>query len=218
MAVKTKRMAVQVPGSITVTAEYADAGAARDIVFAYAPGAGSNINDPFGVYAQEELARLDYSSIRFQFPYKEAGKSAPDRPPVLEATWRAVIRAVPTGKRVVIGGRSMGGRMASHVVAQGEKVAGLALFAYPLIAPGKTEARDGHLSAIKAPTLFCSGTKDTYATPEQLRAAAAQVPDSTVRLLDGADHGFKVLKSTGRTQTDVYREAAAALVEFMGKL
>ncbi|HET9476105.1 MAG TPA: alpha/beta family hydrolase, partial [Dehalococcoidia bacterium] len=108
--------------------------------FIYAPGAGSNIHDPFGAFAARELASGGITVIRFQFPYQEAAKRAPDRPQVLEEAWRAVIDAIRPGDgRLVIGGRSMGGRIASQVVAQGVEVDALALFAYPLHPPGKPE-------------------------------------------------------------------------------
>src|SRR3954465_5304716 len=88
--------------------------------FVYAPGAGSNLNDGFGAYLAARLPQAGVDLWRFQFPYSEAKRSAPDRPPVLEAPWRAVLASVrQTGVPVFAGGRSMGGRIASQVVAQG---------------------------------------------------------------------------------------------------
>ena len=110
----------------------------------------------------------------------------------------------------------MGGRIASQVVAQGQDVDALCLFAYPLHQPGKPSSRrDEHLPSITAPTLFCSGTRDTFATPDELRVAASKVPSSTVRLLEGADHGFKVLKSSGRPLEDVWHEAVGYLADWV---
>jgi predicted alpha/beta-hydrolase family hydrolase len=188
--------------------------------FVYAPGAGSNVHDPFGAYAARELAAHGVTTLRFQFPYMEAKKRGPDRPPVLEATWRAAIEtARKDGTRLVVGGRSMGGRIASQVVAQGAAVDALALFAYPLHPPGKPETlRDAHLGSIKAPALFCSGTSDAFASPDELRAAAKKVKRSTVHLLQAADHGFSVPKSSGRTREDVWAEAVAAMVAWLEKL
>ena len=93
------------------------------------------------------------TSIRFQFLYMEAKKKGPDRPPVLEATWRAVIEASREKRtKLIVGGRSMGGRIATQVAAQGEPVDGLALFAYPLHPPGNPEKmRDEHLPSTGAP-------------------------------------------------------------------
>jgi predicted alpha/beta-hydrolase family hydrolase len=186
--------------------------------FVYAPGAGSGIQDPFGVFAARELASAGIETWRFQFPYKEKGRSAPDAPTVLEATWRAVIARVlaEDSRSVVIGGRSMGGRIASMVVAEGVSVAGLALFAYPLLPPGRaTSDRAGHFPKIGVPTLFCSGTRDNFATPDQLRDAAALVPDARLHFLEGADHGFAALKASGRTRDAVYGEAVDVLIGFI---
>jgi predicted alpha/beta-hydrolase family hydrolase len=189
----------------------------RDWLFLYAPGAGSNVHDPFGVYACRALAAEGMASVRFQFPYQEAGKRSPDPPHVLEETWCAVLEAVRTpGVRLVVGGRSMGGRIASQVVGQGAEVDALALFAYPLHPPGRPhQTRDRHLPAIKAPTLFCSGTNDAFASPDELSAAASKVRLSTIHLLNGADHGFAVPKSSGRTRDDVWAEAVAALLDWL---
>ena len=92
-------------------------------LFIYAPGAGSNINDPFGSYLSQRLVQAGFASVRFQFPYMEAGKRRPDSPSLLEETWRQVIETVKiTDAKVIIGGRSMGGRIASHLAAQGADV------------------------------------------------------------------------------------------------
>ena len=194
----------------------------------YAPGAGSNLNDPFGAYLADFLEKRDIECWRFQFPYSEAGRKAPDPPALLEATWLAVIEAAAGDQkprvstrgapapRLVIGGRSMGGRIASMVAAKGAPVAGLALFAYPLIPPSRTTSdRADHFPSIAVPTLFCSGTRDSFATPDQLREAVSRVPHATLHLLDGADHGFSTLKASGRTRRDVWQEACDALLAFL---
>ena len=147
----------------------------------------------------------------------EAGKRRPDSPSLLEETWRQVIETVKiTDAKVIIGGRSMGGRIASHLAAQGAAVDALALFAYPLHPPGNpSKSQDVHLPNIPVPTLFCSGTRDAFATPEELAAAASTVSLATVHPLDGADHGFAVLKSTGRTKEDVWSEATGYLLSWL---
>lgn len=138
---------------------------------------------------------------------------------MLETTWRASIDAVRDDRKLVIGGRSMGGRIASQVVAQEVEADALALFAYPLHPPGKPEKRrDSHLPAIGVATLFCSGTADAFAAPEELAEAAALVPNARVHMLEGADHGFAVRKSTGRTRDDVWREAVDAMWEWLSRL
>ncbi|HEU0075091.1 MAG TPA: alpha/beta family hydrolase [Dehalococcoidia bacterium] len=190
------------------------------LLFIYAPGAGSNLHDPFGEYCAKRLPGAGIETWRFQFPYMEAQRRAPDRTPLLEATWLAVIEAAQiTGMQTAVGGRSMGGRIASQVAARGASAAALALFAYPLHPPGKPDQkRDAHLGSVTVPTLFCSGTRDTFATPGELRTAASLVPNSTVNLLEGADHGFATLKSSGRTREDVWAEAVDMLLAFLDSL
>ena len=209
---------IEVPGAGDVTAIETPAEGNAGWTFLYAPGAGSNVQDPFGRFACRELAARGVRCVRFQFPYQEAKRRGPDRPPVLEATWRAAIERF-AGRRLVVGGRSMGGRIASQVVAEGAAVDALALFAYPLHPPGKPEQRrDGHLPRIAVPTLFCSGTGDAFASPDELREAAALVPRATVHLLEGADHGFAVRKASGRTREEVWAEAVEAMWEWLGGL
>ena len=186
-------------------------------LFIYAPGAGSNMHDPFGAFASHELAAHGVEFVRIQFPYMEAGKRGPDRPPVLEATWRAAIEALRSNDtKLIVGGRSMGGRIASQVVAQGTQVDALALYAYPLHAPGKPDRwRDKHLSEIVAPALFCSGTRDAFAKPEELETVASKMAAARLHLLEHADHGFAAPKSSGRTRDDIWAEAVEALLRWL---
>ncbi|MDP3767099.1 MAG: alpha/beta family hydrolase [Dehalococcoidia bacterium] len=209
---------VALPDGGSVTAVCASPqGGQRDWLFVYAPGAGANLFEPFGRHLSQRLAVSGVTSVRFQFPYMEARRRRPDRPAVLETTWRAVIEAVrASGMRLAVGGRSMGGRIASQVVAQEVAVDAVALFAYPLHSPAKPEEwRDGHLAAIGVPTLFCSGTRDAFAKPEELRQVAGRMQHATLHLLEGADHGFGVPKSADRYREDVWEEATAALLDFL---
>jgi predicted alpha/beta-hydrolase family hydrolase len=120
---------------------------------------------------------------------------------------------------LVAGGRSMGGRIASQVAAQDAPVDALALFAYPLHPPGKPEqTRDEHLGRLNVPVLFCSGTNDAFASPDELRATTKKMRRPTLHLLDGADHGFAVRKSSGRTRDDVWAEAVAAMADWLLRL
>lgn len=185
----------------------------------YAPGAGSNVNDPFGRYLCGFLADHGMRAVRFQFPYSEAKRGRPDPTAVLEQTWLAVIDAFRTPKgKLVIGGRSMGGRIASLVAAKRAPIEALALFAYPLLPPGQDRQRDQHFPRISVPTMFCSGARDAYASPHQLQKAASQVRISVVQLLDGADHGFSALKASGRSKDDIYADAANAFWKWLGTI
>ena len=213
---ETFQVSVRPETSVTAVRTMPDTEPANGL-FIYAPGAGSNINDPFGSYLSQRLVQAGFAFVRFQFPYMEAGKRRPDQTSLLEETWKQVIETVKIADaKVIIGGRSMGGRIASHVAAQGAAVDAVALFAYPLHPPGNPgKSRDSHLPQIASPALFCSGTRDTFATPEELAAAAATVPRATVHPLEGADHGFAVLKSSGRTKEDVWSEATAFLLSWL---
>lgn len=214
---KTQALTIALDDGRTVSAVRHGPKSGTPWTVVYAPGAGANIDDPFGVYLCEMLAERGATAVRFQFPFQEAGKSGPDRPPVLEATWRAVIGAVrPAAGKLCVGGRSMGGRIASMVHAAGVKCDAVALFAYPLHAPGKPDQpRAEHLPSIRARTLFVSGMNDAFGAPDELAAAARLVKLAKLHLIDGADHGFAVPKRTGRTKADVYAEAAAALVSWL---
>ncbi|MBM2811258.1 MAG: dienelactone hydrolase [Chloroflexi bacterium] len=185
--------------------------------FVYAPGAGSNVDDPFGAFAAAQLADHGIACLRFHFPYAEERRRLPDRNPVLEATWLAAIEAASAvGNRLAVGGRSMGGRIASQVAAGGAPVDALALFAYPLHPPGRPDRmRDRHLGQIEAPAFFCSGTSDAFATPDELRAAVARVRAATLHLMEGANHAFHVPKRSGRTRDEVWHEALQRFLDWL---
>ena len=195
-------------------------GANAGWLFLYAPGAGSNLHDPFGRFACRRLAAKGVTAVRFQFPYMEEGRRRPDRTAAVEATWLAATEAArESGSKLVVGGRSFSGRIVSQVVAQGIEVDALALFAYPLHPPGRQDQlRDSHFASIDVLTFFCSGTRDAFASPAELRTAAIQVKRSAVHLLEGADHGFGVRKADGRTKEDVWGEATDALVTWFNKV
>ena len=189
-------------------------------LFIYAPGAGSNVNDPFGTYASQQLPDHGIAVARFQFPYMEARTRRPDTPTILEATWRQIIEHLRSEcPKIAVGGRSMGGRIASQVVAKGVNVDALALLAYPLHPPGNPgRIRDAHFPNINVPTQFCSGTRDTFATPDELMEASTKVSRAKVHILEGADHGFAVLKSSGQTRQDVWDAVISGLVSFVSEL
>ena len=157
--------------------------------------------------------------LRVQFPYMESGKKRTDNGAILKETWKAVIGQSGDLSNRIVGGRSMGGRIASEVVAEGLQIRGLVLFAYPLIAlRGAGAPRDIYFPDVKVPTLLCSGTRDTFGTPEQLKLSAAKIGISKVMLLNGADHGFSVLKSTGRDRVDVWSDMVSHLRTWLNML
>jgi predicted alpha/beta-hydrolase family hydrolase len=137
------------------------------------------------------------ATLRFNFPYREAGKKFPDRPPAAIAAWRAAMEAAATrsgGRPLWAVGKSFGGRMASMAVAEGMPAAGLVYLGYPLHPPGKPEKiRDEHLYGLTLPMLFLQGTRDPFATRELLEAVAARIgPSATVVWREGGDHSFAV--------------------------
>jgi uncharacterized protein len=208
---ETESIDVVLPDGRRVEGRWTEAIApAAGCTFVYAPGAGSNIDDGFGAFASHSFACEGIATLRFQFPYMQEKKRFPDRQPVLEATWRAAIAlARERGLKLAIGGRSLGGRIASYLAASGEPLDALTCFAYPLHPPGRPDQRrDEHLAQIKIPMLVCSGTRDTFGTPDELRAALAGAPRAALHLLEGADHGFNILKSSGRLRPHVWAEAA----------
>lgn len=189
-------------------------------VFAYAPGASSNIDDPFGTFLAKSLAKNGVATLRFQFPYMEKGVRAPDRPEKLEMVWQEVIDLLlEYGKRILVGGRSMGGKFASKVVANGAWADALALFAYPLHPPGKADSvTDSHFASIKVPTLFCSGDRDAFAKIEALRLSVAKVDRAQLHVLNDADHGYKLPKSSEITQEAFWGKIASIVTSWLGEV
>jgi predicted alpha/beta-hydrolase family hydrolase len=174
-----------------------------------AHGAGAGQRSPFMVSFANALAALGVETITFNFPYTEQKRRVPDRAPVLEACYRAVIDAVcPPADRVFIGGKSMGGRIATQVAAADPErpIAGLVLLGYPLHPPGRpAERRDAHLPAVGRPMLFIQGSRDAFGTPSELTLALASVvPPATLHVVTGGDHSFKVSKATD--QAAVYED------------
>ena len=161
------------------------------------PGAGSGRDHPSLVSIEAELAPVGIAVDRIDFPYRIAGRRAPDRPPVLVQTVRAGVEAMARrlgagGDRIALGGRSMGGRMCSMAVAEGQVAAGLVLVSYPLHPPGRPERlRTDHFAAVGVPCLFVSGTRDAFGTPEELVAATTAIRGPVTHVwIDGGDHGL----------------------------
>lgn len=152
-----------------------------------------------------------FGVVRFNFLYKEKKSGRPDPMPRLKECVAAVVahtRAEVAPKALIIGGRSMGGRAASMLAAEGFSCDGLFLLAYPLHPAGQPEKlRDAHLAAIKAPVLCINGTRDALCTPALMETALKTVTTEwKMHWIDGADHSFHVLKSSGRSDTDVLNE------------
>jgi predicted alpha/beta-hydrolase family hydrolase len=192
---------------------YVAQGQAVAPVLILAHGAGAPQRHPWMTGAAHGLARRGVTVVTFDFPYMAAGRKLPDRAPVLEACWLDVIDCVrarvPAGTPLFIGGKSMGGRMATHVAAhhaaRAGDLAGLVLLGYPLHPPGKPgQRRDAHLPLIRGPALFVQGTRDAFGGPDELTPAVAPLGGlATIHAVDAGDHSFAVPRASGRTTRDV---------------
>jgi uncharacterized protein len=208
---------VHIPvGGSEVTASIHGSGATMVVL---GHGAGGTRKQPFLVHLADALASSGRSGLLYNFPYTEKRRRAPDPPAVLESATRAVFAYARArgARRLVAGGKSMGGRIASQVVAQGEPADGLVFLGYPLHPPGKPDTlRDRHLPGVEAPMLFVQGTRDAFARPDLLDAVLARLGERAVlHRVEGGDHSFSVPRAPGRTAADVESEITRAVVEWL---
>jgi uncharacterized protein len=191
-------------------------------VFVCAHGAGGHKDDRGMTRAAQALEAAGFSVVRFNFPYREKGSGRPDPMPVLktsiaDAVARARKELAP--RRLVIGGRSMGGRAASMLAADGFECDGLLLLAYPLHPAGQPEKlRDAHLSRIDIPVLCLNGTRDALCDRNLMEPIVSGLNRWQMHWLEGADHSFHVLKSSGRTDDDVMAEVGNTARDWRARL
>jgi predicted alpha/beta-hydrolase family hydrolase len=195
----------------------------QGIVFVCAHGAGGSMNDRGMLQTANALRSRGIGVVRFNFLYKEKGSGRPDPMPSLKNVVSAVVDRVQKElrtKTLLIGGRSMGGRAASMLAAEGFACDGLLLLAYPLHPPGQPEKlRDAHLPAIRVPVLCFNGTRDAFCRRDLMEAALKTVKTKWVmHWVDGADHSFHVPKSSGRTDGEVMIEIANAAEVWAARL
>jgi predicted alpha/beta-hydrolase family hydrolase len=189
------------------------------VLYVLAHGAGAGMRHRFMEAIAAALAERGIASLRYQFPYTEAGARRPDPPAVLESTVRAAVAAagdIAPGLPLIAGGKSMGGRMTSGAAARGPLpgVAGLVFLGFPLHRPKQpSEDRAAHLSQVTLPMLFLQGTRDELADLGLITGVCARLgPLATLHVVEGADHGFDVLKRSGRTGEEVLGELADTVV------
>jgi predicted alpha/beta-hydrolase family hydrolase len=183
-----------------------------------AHGAGAPMDSPFMNAMAAGLAAAGLRAARFEFPYmhrrRVGERKPPDREPVLREAWKAVIAALGGGGRLVIGGKSMGGRMAS-LVADEAGVRGLVCLGYPFHPPDKPERlRTAHLKDLRTPTLIVQGTRDSLGTREEV-AAYELAPSIRIEWMEDGDHSFKPRVSSGRTERGNLEAAVAVVVGFV---
>ena len=190
------------------------------VVFVCAHGAGGQMNDRSVVAAARALGRHGISTVRFNFLYRERGSGRPDPMPRLIECFDAVVASVRARidcARLLVGGRSMGGRAASMMVADGTACDGLLLLAYPLHPPGQpAKLRVEHLPRIAVPVLCINGTRDPFCDPALMERTLSGLGRNWRMLwLTGADHSFHVLKSSGRTDADVLEDVATTVADWI---
>lgn len=193
-----------------------------DAVFVCAHGAGGHMADRSMIRAAQTLEAAGFSVIRFNFPYRERGSGRPDPMPTLKA---AVAEAAERARRelaprkLIIGGRSMGGRAASMLAADGFQCDGLLLLAYPLHPAGEPhKLRDAHLPQIRVPVLCFNGTRDALCERELMEPIVSRLTNWQMHWLESADHSFHVLKSSGRTDPEVMDEVGAVARDWRTRL
>jgi uncharacterized protein len=209
-----QRIRVSITPTEHVTAiVYAAAKNQFGLALALAHGAGGNQMSKFMVDFAQALAARGIDTVTFNFLYSEAGKGLPDRSDKLETCYRKIIEAYHKGalgknghNKLVIGGKSMGGRIASQVAARNaEGIAGLVLLGYPLHPPGRPDKlRSKHLPDIEVPMLFVQGSRDAFGTPEELQPIIKNLKAPVdLYIVEGGDHSFKVPKRSIPSQDSV---------------
>jgi predicted alpha/beta-hydrolase family hydrolase len=217
-------MRVEVAAKTATSALVYTAGPASGATVILAHGAGAGQRSPFIVSFAQALAALGIDVVTFNFLYTEQRRRVPDRAPLLEACYRTVIEGarerVESARQVLfIGGKSMGGRIATQVAAAdaGAPIVGLVLLGYPLHPPGQPERRrDAHLPAVKRPMLLVQGSRDPFGTPQELEPLLASLhPRPTLHVVEGGDHSFKRSRCDAQAQAAIYEDVQRTLAEWM---
>jgi predicted alpha/beta-hydrolase family hydrolase len=213
-------------GAVTALA-YAAAAPARGAALILGHGAGAGQRSPFMVTFAQAIAMLGVDVLTFDFPYMQQRRKVPDRQPVLEACYAQVIArtrdALPgAASHLFIGGKSMGGRIATHVAAADRMlpVDGLVLLGYPLHPPGRpNQLRDAHLKDVRRPMLIVQGERDAFGTPAELKPVLASLrPKPLLHVIEGADHSLKIGRSDKAAQAAVYDAVQHHIAGWIGEV
>jgi hypothetical protein len=196
-----------------------------DALLILAHGAGAGQGHPFMKTMARGLAERGIDVVTFDFPYMEQKRRVPDKAPLLEASFRDAIVASRAlheqlaARRLFIGGKSMGGRMATHLAAEGvDGLEGLVLLGYPLHPPGKPQQlRAAHLPKIAAPILIVQGERDAFGTPAELQPILKTISAPvTLHVVEGGDHSLGVSKQSGVKQATVYERVMDVIASWVG--
>ena len=210
-------------GGEEVSAVYDASDTPNAPVFICGHGAGGHLADRGVVATAQTMRAHGLHTVRFNFAYRERKSARPDQMPKLTACIEAVVeraRSELQPTKLIIGGRSMGGRAASVLASQGFACDALLLLAYPLHPPGRpAQLRSAHLPDISVPVLCINGTRDDFCTPALMEDVLTIVgPNWRMHWIDGADHSFHVLKSSGRRDADVMEEIGSVTQGWVGSL
>jgi len=194
--------------------------APAQIVLAH--GAGAGMHSEFMATVAQGLARRGLRVCRFEFPYMRAGRRSPDRQPILEDAYRDAVSRLRRGEETAplfVGGKSLGGRIASHVVADVD-AKGVFFLGYPLHPPGKPErARIANLAVVSAPMLFVQGTRAPFCPRAELDRFLAPHPGpAEIVVVEDGDHSLKVRPSSGRSTAEAWQQAVDAVADWIGSL
>lgn len=212
---------LHVPGAADPVAARLLAPPGARVLYVLAHGAGAGMDHPFLADISQRLASRAIATLRFQFPYMQAARKRPDPPALLMATVRAAVdeaaRILP-GVPIVAGGKSMGGRMTSRLMAEAPHpdVRALVFLGFPLHPAGAPAIeRAEHLRAVSVPMLFLQGTRDALADLTLMHPVIAGLALATMHVVDGGDHSFEVLKRTGRTADEIHDELADTIAAWL---
>ncbi len=217
------RVALDAGQSVTAC-HYAAADPAAGATMIVAHGAGAGQQSPFMIAFARELAALGFDTITFNFLYTEQKRRLPDRAPLLEGCYGAVVREtrqrITSAQRwLFIGGKSMGGRISTQLAAADPHlpISGLVLLGYPLHPPGKPEKRrDAHLPSVGRPMLVIQGSRDTFGTPQELEPVLGPLtPAATLHVVEGGDHSFKVARAGAAGQAEIDQQVRRTAAEWM---
>ena len=220
-------LAVPVDAASVTALIYRSEGSSAERALILAHGAGAGQRSAFMVDFATALASLSIDVVTFNFLYTEQRRRIPDRRPALEACYHAVIAAIlenlsSARQSLFIGGKSMGGRIASYIATEGSirSLNGVVLLGYPLHPPGRQhDRRDAHLPAVHVPMLFVQGSRDAFGTPAELEPVLTTLRHrSELHVVPGGDHSFKIARRDPNAQAAVYDDIQRTIVEWIQRV